>query len=67
MPTYLTPEEVAEALKLTPKTVLNMARRGQLPRPIKLTPKIVRWDWTDIRSFLARKHQEVTNPLMAAV
>jgi excisionase family DNA binding protein len=56
MPTYVTPEEVAEALKMSVKTVLSLARRAELPMPIKFGHRLLRFDLQDVKAVLNRKH-----------
>lgn len=40
---FYSPEELAEALGVCSRTVKNMAKRGQLPRPMIRAGKVVRW------------------------
>lgn len=50
-------EQVADALGLSRKTVVSMARRGELPR-VKLNSRVVVFRRSSIETFL-RKREEV--------
>ena len=43
MPTYLTAEELAQSLRLSPDTIRQMARDKKIPA-IRLSPKVIRFD-----------------------
>jgi len=51
MTTLLTDSETAEILRLTPRQVARLARRGELPS-VELTGKEIRFDPDDIRRFV---------------
>lgn len=53
-PELLTVHEVAERLKITPRTVWRWCRSGDLPAPVRLGKfrRVVRWKSTEIESFL---------------
>jgi predicted DNA-binding transcriptional regulator AlpA len=40
--------ELADYLSISPTTVARMAKRGDLPTPMRLGQNIVRWDLTKI-------------------
>lgn len=42
--TLLTPDDVAALLGRSRPTVLAMARRGELPAPIRLNARTLRWE-----------------------
>ena len=52
---YLTIAEVAQLLKLSPRTVRRLVAAGKLPPPIRLTGRIVRFDVREINEYLARQ------------
>lgn len=47
--------EVAELLGVNPRTVWRMAQSGEIPAPIRLGERIVRWRLSDLREHLDRK------------
>ena len=47
--------EVAELLGVNPRTVWRMAQTGEIPAPIRLGERIVRWRLSDLRGHLDRK------------
>jgi hypothetical protein len=47
----LTAAQAGEILALTPRQVLELARRGQL-RHVRYSPRIVRFDPVDIQAFI---------------
>lgn len=44
----LTVEQMAKILHVCKKSVFEMAKAGRLPRPVKLTPRCVRWRRSDL-------------------
>ena len=51
----LTVKQVGELLHVHPRTVWRMSAAGQIPRPITLSKKIVRWRLSEMRSFLENR------------
>lgn len=47
--------EVAELLGVNPRTVWRMAQTGEIPAPIRLGERVVRWRLSDLRDHLDRK------------
>ena len=47
--------EVAELLGVNTRTIWRLCQRNELPRPIRLGPRILRWRLVDIREHLDRK------------
>ncbi|HMN39654.1 MAG TPA: helix-turn-helix domain-containing protein [Phycisphaerales bacterium] len=47
--------EVAELLGVNPRTVWRMAQTGNIPAPIRLSERVVRWRLSDLREHLDRK------------
>lgn len=47
--------EVADLLGVNPRTVWRMAQTGDIPAPIRLGPRVVRWRLADLREHLDRK------------
>ena len=50
----LTVKEVAGLLKIHVRSVWRMAATGQIPEPIRLGPKTVRWRAVDLEAHLTR-------------
>jgi predicted DNA-binding transcriptional regulator AlpA len=48
----LTASDVAEILCLSVRKIWEMDKQGQLPKPIRLAKKTVRWRESDIIDFL---------------
>jgi prophage regulatory protein len=44
--------DLARALNLSKMTVYRMVKRGDLPKPIQLSPQTVRWRADDIKSWI---------------
>ena len=51
----LTVKQVSEMLQVHPRTVWRMAAAGDIPAPITLSKKIVRWRLSDLQEFLERQ------------
>jgi len=47
--------EVAELLGVCVRTVWRMSQKGQIPAPIRLGERIVRWRLADLREHLERQ------------
>ncbi|MBS0192448.1 MAG: helix-turn-helix domain-containing protein [Planctomycetes bacterium] len=47
--------EVAELLGVNPRTVWRMAQTGDIPAPIRLSERVVRWRLSELREHLDRK------------
>ncbi|MFO0787107.1 MAG: helix-turn-helix domain-containing protein [Phycisphaerales bacterium] len=47
--------EVAELLGVNARTVWRMAQRCEIPAPIRLGERVVRWRLSDLREHLDRK------------
>lgn len=47
--------EVAELLGVNARTIWRMTQRGELPAPIRLGDRVVRWRLSDLREHLDRK------------
>lgn len=61
---FLTPDELAVMLAVKRPTVLAMAKRGQLPEPIQIGPRVVRFRISDLETrfgFSAEKLAQFTN------
>ena len=54
-PRLLTARDVADYLNVSPTTVRRMSERGDLPKPIHLSPGVVRWDVNAIDKILDEK------------
>ncbi len=44
----LTVREVAELLRVHPRSVWRAASAGDIPKPIRIGPKVVRWRLADL-------------------
>lgn len=51
----LTAKEVAELLGVHVRSVWRMAQTGEIPAPIRLGERVVRWRLSDLRDHLDRK------------
>lgn len=51
-PAYLSCASLARELDVSERTVQEMARRGVLPPPVRLSPGCVRWCWADVQVAL---------------
>lgn len=47
--------EVAELLGVNARTVWRMAQTGDIPAPIRLSGRVVRWRLSDLREHFDRK------------
>lgn len=47
--------EVAELLGVNTRTIWRLCQRNELPSPIRLGPRILRWRLADLREHLDRK------------
>jgi predicted DNA-binding transcriptional regulator AlpA len=52
LPQLLTRHDVAALLDVHFETVKRLERAGKFPRPVRITPKIVRYDKAAIEKFL---------------
>jgi predicted DNA-binding transcriptional regulator AlpA len=50
--TLLRAADVARLLSVSVRTVWRMRDAGQLPRPVRVASKMVRWRRSDIESFI---------------
>lgn len=51
-PTYLTTQELADLLRLTPRATRRFATQHRFPQ-IRLSRRVVRYDAESLRTFLA--------------
>lgn len=51
----VTVREVAELLGVNPRTIWRLSARGEIPAPIRLGDRVVRWRLSDLREHLDRK------------
>src|SRR4051812_39267714 len=52
-PAYLSRATLAAVLDISESAVDEMVRRGVLPRPVRLSPRCVRWRWLAVDAALA--------------
>jgi len=57
MAELLSPKELAQKLGISLRTLRRWRSMGFLPEPIKLSARVVRWEWENIRLWL-QKFQE---------
>lgn len=50
----LTVRQVAARLAIHPRSVWRLVAAGELPGPVKLSPRIVRWREADLQEFIAQ-------------
>jgi excisionase family DNA binding protein len=48
----LTAQEVAHRLSIGVRTLWRLAAKGELPRPVRYSRKLVRWKAADIDSYI---------------
>lgn len=48
----LTVKQVAELMECSPQTVARLAKRGDMPAGVKLTPRIRRWPLSEITNYI---------------
>ncbi|NUQ53073.1 MAG: helix-turn-helix domain-containing protein [Phycisphaerales bacterium] len=53
--TLLTVRQVADLLGVHVRSVWRMAQTGEIPAPIRLSERVVRWRLADLRDHLDRK------------
>lgn len=53
--TLLNVERVAGLLGVHPRSVWRMAQTGEIPRPIRLGERVVRWRLSDLREHLEQR------------
>lgn len=52
---YIDIEKVCEIVKLKPWAIYHNIRKSGFPKPIKINPRVARWDETAVREWLASK------------
>ncbi len=57
-PLLLSFRTVAEMLEITPRTVIRLVAKGELPKPIKLSCKLVRFHRAEILEAIERMRRE---------
>jgi predicted DNA-binding transcriptional regulator AlpA len=55
-------KEFARHLRISIRTFYRWMRAGQLPPPVKLTPRMPRWRLSTVRAFLASRESDPTLP-----
>jgi predicted DNA-binding transcriptional regulator AlpA len=50
----LTVKDVASILKVHPRTVWRMSATGDIPAPLALAPKTIRWRLRDLEAHVSR-------------
>jgi excisionase family DNA binding protein len=60
-PELLTADQLADRLRIRPRTVQKWARRGRIPT-VRLSPKVVRFRWSTVLAALcgSTRHSEAT-------
>lgn len=57
----LSVSEMAKLLRVSPRTVWRLSTMGTIPKPVRLTTKLVRWRKVDLEDYLADVAQ-ITTP-----
>jgi len=60
----LTVQQVSQLLKVSVRSVWRLATAGQLPKPVRLSAKLVRWRRVDLERHLAGLAGEPGNSSM---
>jgi predicted DNA-binding transcriptional regulator AlpA len=58
----LTPDDVADLLKVSKRTVFRLRAAGLLPPPLELTTNLIRWRAEDIRRFIGDLRERKVRP-----
>jgi len=53
--TLLSAEQVAELFGVSKRSIWRLAACDEIPRPLRLTPKLTRWRRSDLLEFVERK------------
>jgi excisionase family DNA binding protein len=51
-PDFLTAQEVAQRLKVGVRTLYRLVKSGMVPKPVRLSRKLIRWRAKDIDRFM---------------
>jgi len=54
MAELLSPKELARRLGISLRTLRRWRSMGLLPEPIKLSSRIIRWNWEDVKLWLEK-------------
>ena len=54
-PALLTAKQVSNLLQIHPRTCWRMSATGDIPKPITIAKKVVRWRLSDLQRFLEAK------------
>lgn len=52
---WVSPATLAAELQLSRATIWRMIKSGQLPPPVRLSARVLRWDWQEVESFIAAR------------
>lgn len=55
MPEYLTTTQLAERLSMPEGSLEQLRRRGGGPPFIRITPKLVRYNWADVETWFSER------------
>lgn len=53
-PEFVSADDVAVILRVSRRTVFRMRQRGELPPPVEVSRRIVRWRLTELQEHLAK-------------
>jgi len=53
----LTVKQVGELMGISTRSVWRLAAAGEIPRPLRITPKVVRWDLRTLEEFIVEKRR----------
>ena len=67
-PAYPSKATLAHELDCAESTIDELVRRGILPKPVRLTPGVVRWCWHEVQLAVASLKSDTTaDPYMAGI
>ena len=52
LPEYVSRQQLAEAIGVHPESIKRLEREGKIPRAIRITSKIIRYERSAIEQFL---------------
>ncbi len=53
MPEFLSADALAKRLAISKRSVFRLVACGKLPQPIRLSNRLVRWDWEAVQKQIS--------------